>query len=74
MSDRLEDIKDEVSRARGVPVGTRIEPTQLIRDVEWLIDELERSRRWARAWKAAAWWRYMTGHHHSRAWHERRRP
>ena len=74
MSDRVHEIACRAADLRGMPVGTVIDPTGQLEDIEYLLDELERSRRWARAWKAAAWWRYMTGHHHSRAWHERRRP
>ena len=36
--------------------------------------EMARARAWSRAWKAAAVWRFHTGHHKSRAWHMRRRP
>lgn len=36
--------------------------------------EVAAARAWARAWREAAWWRFMSGNHKSRAVHMRRRP
>ena len=72
MSDRIHEIACRVADLRGMPVGTAVDPTGQIEDIEFLLNQLDNARRWSRAWKSAAVWRFHTGHHRSWRWHVRR--